>query len=345
MGLFREASTSIADQMDGSLRPKRVSSSVREVSPAAYENYMRGRVHQQSFNPADLDRAQQYFEAALQIQPDYAPAYAGMSLVWGSRQVLGLVPANYSGDKWTGAAQRAVELDPELAEGHQALAQGHTWYEFDWEKAEAAYERAIGLDPNEPQARIFYAHFLGMLQRADESDFQIKKALDIDPHNPFTRMMYGIQQGMTRRLDEGIATLTVVHPNPLRSFALSWHLFGIGDYQAGAGHFADYLEMLGDSELAAMLRDAGEGVQPALVRVGEALSERASTTFVKPNRMWHAFGWGGDVDRAIEWLERGYEMRDHEVTYQASIPVNPELAADERFTAFLARLNLPLNPS
>jgi serine/threonine-protein kinase len=302
-------------------------------------------VHQQTFNPADLDRAMDYYHAALEVQPDYAPAYAGISLIWGSKIVLGMVPAAEFGPKWQQAAQRAVELDPNLAEGHQALAQGYTWFEFDWGRAEEAYKRALELDPNEPQARIFYSHFLAMLKRTEESDEQMAKALAIDPFNPFTQLLYGIQLGLTGRHEDAIAQLMKVPPNPLGSFGLSWQYFKLGSLSQGLPHYIRYFELLGDQEMARAMQDDGMGPEAGMIRGAETLVERSKRMFVKPNNIYHLFGWGGDIDRAVEWLERAYEMRDHEVTYMAAMGTADALRADPRFHELLRRLELPVPES
>lgn len=343
LSVYREATTAIAGEIHKALGSRsQVSTTRPTVDPVAYEKYMRGRVHQQSFNPADLDRAMSYFDAALEIQPDYAPAYAGKSLVWGSKIVLGILPGYEYGSEWVSTAERAIELDPQHAEAYQALAQAHTWYNFDWDEAEKAYRRAIELDPDEPQARIFYSHFLAQLRRAEESDEQIARAIDIDPFNPFTQMLRGIQRGLTGRHQEAIEQLEVVPANPLRSFALSWQHFMLGDLSEGLRNYSDYFQLLGDEEVVRAMRDDGSGPRAAMVRGAEVLVKRSADVYVKPNNMVHLFGWGEDIDRAVEWMERSFEMRDHEVAYMAALGSSKALRADPRFQDVLRRLKLPV---
>ncbi len=340
--LYREFSGTMATGIHGALKPRLGSSgSHRIVDPHAYENYMRGRVLQQGFNPADLDRAMQYYEAALAIQPDYAPAYSGISLIWGSKLVLGMVPASEGGPAWRETAERAVELDPDLAEAHQARAQGYVWYDFDWVRGEASFKRAIELDPNEPQTRVFYSHLLGMLLRKEESDIQIRRAMEIDPFNPFTQMLHAIQRGIVGQVEEGIAAMQTVPPNPLRAHSLSGMNFALGNVPAGVEHYAQTFELLGDAEMAGMLRDGSDGPQAAMIRAAEKLIERSRTRFVKPNHMVHLFTKAGDIDRAIEWLERSYATRDHEIAYATAYWLTDKLKGDPRFHAFLKKMNLP----
>jgi tetratricopeptide (TPR) repeat protein len=340
--LYQDVSSSLAAGVLETLAPrKRITSAVAPVDPAAYERYMRGRIHQQAFTPDDLEKAQQYYESALKLDPEFAAPHAGIALVWGSKAVLGLAPPQEAGKHWRHHAERSIQLDPEWAEGHQALAQEYTWFDFDWERAETAYARAIALDPMEPQARNFYAHFLAMHHRAEESDEQILKSLEIDPLNPFTQMFRAIQLGLTGRYEASIEAFEAVPANPLKSFALSWQYLMLDDVTSGLGHYVDYFTMLGDQGVVAALTAEGTDARDAMVRGAEILAERAEQTFVKPNNIIHLFGWGGDVDRAMEWIERAYEMREHELAYMGAMGSSRELRADPRFHAFLARMELP----
>ncbi len=343
LALYRDVSGSIAAEIHGTMKPADAAArpDVTPVDPAAYEFYMRGRIHQQNFNPHDLDRAHQYYEAALKVAPDYAQAYSGIALIWGSRTVLGLVPPTEAGPKWREAAHRAVELDPGLAEAHQALAQGYTWFDWDWELAEAAYRRAIELNPNEPQARIFYSHFLAMLGREVESETQCERALEIDPFNPFTQLLHGIQRGLTGRFEEEIAEVEKVPPNPLASIVLAWAHYRLGMMVEGLRHHGRYFAMLGDNQIAELLERGGD-VRAALGQAADILAERSRAMFIKPMVIVQLYDWSGDLDKAFEWLERAYQLRDHEIAYLAVIPASDAFWADPRFSEMLRRVNLPL---
>jgi len=178
----------------------------------------------------------------------------------------------------------------------------------------------------------------------EESDEQIARALEIDPFNPFTQMLRGIQRGLTGRHDEAIDQLRVVPPNPLRSFALSWQHFQLGDIAEGLKEYRTYFELLGDEDVATALREDGTGPQAAMVRGAEVLVERSEHVFVKPNNMVHLFSWGGDIERAVEWFERSYEMKDHEVAYMGALATSDGLRADPRFHEVLRKLDLKRRP-
>jgi serine/threonine-protein kinase len=340
--VYAEVAAALVNEGFGALAPRRrLTATLPSVDPAAYERYVRGRIHQQRFTPEELEQAEKYYEAALRIDPRFAAPHAGISLIWGSRSVLGLAPALEAGEKWGTHAERAIQLDPELAEGHQALAQKYTWFDFDWERAETSYARSIALDPMDVQARNFFSHFLAMMQRPEESDEQILRSLEIDPLNPFSQMFRAIQLGLTGRHRQAIQQFQDVPPNPLRSWALSLQHFTLGDVDKGLELYIDYFRLLGAEPVVAAMTADGLGPNEAMVRGAETLVELAQHTFVKPNNMIHLFARGGDVDRAMEWVERAWEMRDHEVAYFGTPVIPHSLRPDPRFHAFLERMRLP----
>lgn len=341
--LYRDISGSIAAEIHGTMKPADAESKKdrRKVDPAAYELYMRGLIHQQNFTPHDFDRAMHYYEAALAIDPDYAEAHTGVSLIWGSRVVLGLVPPLEGGPKWRAAAETAVALDPNLAEAHGSLAQDLTWAAWDWDSAETEFLRAIELNPNEPQARIFYCHFLAMMGRIQESDVQGQRALEIDPFNPFTLTLYATQRMLTGRYEEAIAEYEKAPPNPLASNGLAASNFKLGRMEEALGHVSQYFTMLGNSPLADVLTGPGEPTH-RLHKVTDILAELSVTQYVKPILLTFLYDWAGNLDEASRWLERAYELRDHDIAYLATLAFTDEFRADPRFKEMLRRVNLPL---
>ena len=131
----------------------------RPVNPDAYEAYLKGMSHMQRQTQPDLDLAQKYFEMALQKDPDYAPAYAGIAVVWSSRNFRGYVPPSEAAPRAKAAALKALELDGALARAHGAIALV-AWSEFDWETSDREYRRAIELDPSNPGTRGAYSQVL-----------------------------------------------------------------------------------------------------------------------------------------------------------------------------------------
>ena len=347
--LYRDLAGAIAQEIEIALAPPQAQTRAdrRKIDPAAYENYMRGRVHQERFTPEDFEHAIGYFHAALEVAPDYAPAQAGVAMVWASRIVLGLVPPLEVWEVFQASAFRAVELDPNLSEAHQALANCH-WLDWDWSAAEASFERAIELDPNNPQTRTFYSHFLASMRRHDEAAAQIDRALEIDPLNPFHQTMYGPVLIFARRFADAELqlekALTMAPNNALAHWALAMARFHQGKLDGALGSAKTYCTLLGDTEVVEALTDgAARGGLPEAARcAAEILVGRSQLMFVEPEMISYFFDWAGEIDRAMEWIERGYELRDHQIGYSAVTPYSDALRADPRFQDIIRRVGLPI---
>lgn len=135
--MYNEMTGAIADEIQIKLTPEeaRVLAKTQKVDPAAYDVYLKGQFHWNKFTPDDIDKAEQYFEAALEQDPDYGLANTGIAWVWIGRRQMGLVLPSEATPKIRKAALRALELDSTLAEAHCALATNLCWGEWEWEKA------------------------------------------------------------------------------------------------------------------------------------------------------------------------------------------------------------------
>ncbi|HSM06343.1 MAG TPA: protein kinase [Longimicrobiales bacterium] len=339
--LYRDIADAAAEAVLGALAPRRPKTSeLQVVDPAAYENYMRGRVHQQRFMPADLQRGLKYYETAIEIQPDYAAAHAGMALIWGSMTVLGMLPPSESGPLWMRSARRAVELGPELGEAHQAMAQGLTWYEWDFPAAETAWRRAIELDPHNPEAHAFYSHFLAMLHRVPESDAAMARALAVDPFNPFTTTLAGHQVFLTDRLAEAMERFAEAPPNPLVVEGVAHTAACLGRADEAQAAWATYFEMLGHREVADAIRSAAS-LEEGCSAGADQLIELSGSVFVRHVLIANVLAFAGRTEEAMDWYERGREIRDFQVAYLAAVAVPDEVRAHPRFRALLREVGLP----
>ncbi len=183
--LQREVARAIAREIKIALTPEEQTrlASARPVNPEAYETCLKGRFYWYKLTPQDLETALQYFELALEKDPNYALAYIGIADVWGARAFFGVVPPREAFPKDNAAGLRALELDDTLAEGHYGLGSIRSFYEWDWAAGEAEYQRAIELNPNFARVRIFYGHFLSSMRRPQEGMAQFERGLELDPLN------------------------------------------------------------------------------------------------------------------------------------------------------------------
>ena len=324
--------------------------SARPVHPEAHEAYLRGRFHAYQFTPADMEKALDYFGQALQKDPDYALAYAGIAQVWGNRLVLGVAPPREAGPKWLEAAKKAVELDDTLAEAHFSMGAVTTWYEWDWAGAETAFQRAIEINPNHGDARVFYGHFLAIVrERFEEARSHIQRAIELDPLNSFYQGLYGIFLTWVREYDEAIVQFRralETSPNfPLVRLGLFAVLAAKGMNEEALAEVKGLYAAFGDTEVEeALTRGEREGsFEGAMGAAAETLEMRSRTTFVRPFLIAQFYANAGKNDKTFEWLEKAIDGRDHDMVYLRAFRENwfPESAAsDPRFKDFLRRMKL-----
>lgn len=345
--LQSEVAQAIAGEVQVALTPEETKrlASVRPVNPDAHEAYLKGQFHRRNMGPGDLETALQYYELALEKDPDYAPAHAGTASLWATLSQHGLVPPAEANPKAKAAALRAVELDSNLAAAHSALASVRGWGEWDWEGADESYRRAVELNPNEP--RPGYSHFLNIMKRPDEAMAQIERAVELDPLNPNIQAFYSIDFLFARRYDEAIAqaqkALRTAPNHIVARFALLWGYHGKGMYEEHLEAMKALYAMMGLKEVEdALTRGyAEDGYQGAMNLAAEALAAivEKSLAFV-PFETAIAYIFAGSNDRALEWLERSFESHDPNMPY-LGLPVFDNLRDDPRFKDLLRRMNLP----
>ena len=290
--------------------------STRPVNPEAYEAYLKGRVHWYRQSPEQLETALEYFELALQKDPNYALAYAGIADTRFARGFRGVAPPREVLPKAKAAALKAVELDDTLAEAHGVLANARHWYEWDWAGAETEFRRAIELNPNYPDARIFYSRFLTAMRRPEEAMAEIRRALELDPFNYLFQYVYGLDLLDMRRYDDAVAQFRKTlrtEPNfpwAHRGLWLAFHQKRMYEEALAAAekHFA----LMGKSEVAEALERgyAQAGYPGAMSLAGETLAARSNVSYVPAGWIAELYAYAGEKKQALEWLEKAYEEHD-----------------------------------
>jgi TolB-like protein/Tfp pilus assembly protein PilF/predicted Ser/Thr protein kinase len=320
--------------------------SARKVNPQAYEDNLKGRFHFYKMTRADLDLALGYFESALAKDPNSALAYAGIAKVWAGYQQQGFAPASETTPRAAAAADKALELDNTLAEVHYTLAIIKAWVYWDWEGAETAFRRAIGLNPNYPEARAYYSHLLNILGRPKEAMAEIELALESDPLNSIFKDLYAMDLMYARRTDEAIGLLLgTLKASPNDPVALStlrsaYHVKKM--YPEALEIWKTSYAAKGDTEaVEALVRGFREdGYRGALRSAAETLAERSKTTYVSPWQIGTLYTRAGDVDEALDWLEKAYQAHDQNMPYIGVDPIFDELKGTRRYQDLLGRMNL-----
>jgi len=318
---------------------------VRAVNPDAYDAYLKGLHHAYKLTPGDLENALKYFELALAKEPGYALAYTGISLAWACRNQMGISPSREAAPKALAAALKAVELDDSLAEAHNMLAGVKTWHVWDLPGAGPEYERAIALNPNLPDARAFYSHYLMHMRRPEEAMAQIGRAQELDPFNPMFQSFHAVDLLYMRRFDDAIAqarsTLRAQPGAPVAFFVLYTSYYCQGKYDELVK--LDREQFAGDPELKAAYEQglAEGGYAGATGRIAPIFAARYGRTgAVLAMSVGWTFACAGERDRAFEWLEKAFEDRDPNLPYLGT-PEWDALRPDPRFQSLLRRIGLP----
>ncbi len=347
VAVYRELTGAIAAEIHAALTPQTEAhlASARPVNPEAYEAYLRGQFHCWRLTPTDLDQAFEYFQRALTLDSTYAPAQAGIAWVWFGRGQFGLVPPREAAAHGRAAARQALALDSTLAEVQYAAALVRIWQEWDWEGGEAAFRRAIEINPNYADARLSYTGFLAQMGRTDEARAQIERALELDPFNPMIRSFNGYRLLYERRYAESIyeyeAALRIEPDNPV-------HFFNLASAYHQNGNYDEALVMVrklvpGDQELEEALdRGYAEGgYRAAMLKYAETLAARPEAAELLSMTVAIIYAFAGEKERTLDWLE---------IMHQTGNPNMPAIFEplfglvfdDPRFQDLRRRMNMPM---
>ena len=310
----------------------------------AYEVYLKGRY----LIFEDPAAAETLFRQALERDPRFAAAWAGIAESWLLRGRFGNAPPAEKFEKAREAAMKAVELDPENAEAHAALAQVYGDHDWNWEDAEREYRRALELNPNSDVAHGQFAQLQLVRRRFDEALEHSQRAVEIDPHSAFWAVGRGVVLETTGRTQEALAHWDQTLREHRNLIPAMLHL-GLTYVYAGKpddaiATFDRALEIAGgpSSQLLSLkayaLAKAGRREEAlAIVREIEKFGERRPPPSHNLAVAWVALG---DHDRAFYWLERAYRDQLYLLRWVAVGPGFEPLRKDPRYADLMKRMRL-----
>ena len=342
---------SIAEEINATLRPEERQrfSIQQEVNPDAYEDYLRGLFHWQKLTPEGLRLALKYFESSRDKDPSYAPAYAGISMVWGGYLQMGLLPTSEAKPNAMEAAKKALELDSTFAEVHYMQALMFGWWDWNWEKADQEFKKTLEINPSFTDALAYYSHILLIRNREQEAMTQIKNAIELEPQNILFQGLYAQDLNFTRRYREAIEVINNAmksdpeNPILLSNLRTSYHLNKM--YNEAFNAWKKWYESKGDQEAidALILGYEEGGYRMALQKTGELLEARSDTSFVPPWQIATTFTRAGNREKALEWLDKAYDAHDANMPYISCDPIFDYFEDDPRFLSLLDKMDLSRN--
>jgi len=322
--------------------------SARPVNPEAYQHYLKGRWFWNKRTEEDLKKAIEYFEQAIEIDPSYAMAYAGLADSYIILPDYSSIPPKEAYPKAEEAALKALEMDDTLAEAHASLAAIKDDYYWDWEGAEREYKQAIELNPGYATAHHWYALHLMYMARFDEAIVEIKRAHELDPLSLVINRNIGQVFCYAHQYEQAIEALQrTIEMNPDFSYA---HYF-LGLVCLEKSMYEEALEELHkEKELSrGWNKNLEAWIGIAYVRMGnrgeakevlDGLMERSKEEYVSPYNIAIIYFALGENDKGFEWLDKGYEERDHWLCYLKIDPPFDSVRSDPRFIALLKKMGL-----
>lgn len=350
LALQEDVAAAIAHQVQAQLVPEVGRAGVRPhpVEPAVIEAYLRGRAAWNRRDEAGLREAVELFQQAVALDPSYAPAYSGLADSYTTLGYLGYLSPQESFPPARTAAEKALELDPSLAEPHASLAYIRFYFDWDWKGAEQEFQKASVLNPNYATAHHWYSVYLTAMGRPAEAMAEIQKAQNLDPLSPAIQTDIGFQLYYSRRYDEAIRHLTStleMNPNlPLAHLWLGRSYQEKGMYAEALAEFAHAEKVMRNWPVTIAARGMALGLagkNQEARRVLTELRELAKKRYVTAYGVALVYAGLSDKDQAFVWLQRGIEERTHWLVWTKLDPRWTGLRGDPRFEELLRRVGLP----
>lgn len=314
----------------------------------AYQAHLKGRLFWNRRTAEGIRKAIEYFRRAIELDPAYALAYAGLADCYNLLPYYGEVSVAESFPQARAAATKALELDDQLAEAHAALAYVKMRYDWDWSGAEQGYRRALELNSNYATAHQFYAEYLSMLGRFDEAIAEAQRARDLDPVSIIINTDLGRIFLWAHEYDLAIQQLLkTIEMDP--GFAEAHKVLGRVYEQKGMDDLAisEWLAAMVVSgeppEKIAALRKAyaASGMRAYQQRLlAELLQARSKQKNVSPYSIALVYTNLGDKNAALAWLEKALAERRESLVALKVDQRFDGLRADPRFTDLLRRVGL-----
>jgi len=314
------------------------------TNPDAYQDYLQGRFWWGKKNSAALTKAINFFQEAIEKDPNYAAAYSGLADSYTTQANYGFAPPAEALSKARDAARKALEIDDTLGEAHASLAFILAQFECNWDGAEAEFQRAFQLNPGYASGHDMRASILRDAGRVDEGIAESKRAVALDPLSLSVNRNLGYGLYAARKYDLAIEqerkTLEL-DPN----YGPAHSVLGRAYLEKGM-----YNEAISEIEKAAnggiTITDLGlvyarAGRKDEAEQALEKVAVRSKTMYFLPKNVAAVYGALGEKDKAFEWLEKSYQDRSICVAFGLkALPVFDPLRSDPRFADFLRRINL-----
>jgi TolB-like protein/Tfp pilus assembly protein PilF len=324
------------------------------VKPEAYDAYLKGRYHLHAMKPAEIRKGLENFELAVKLDPEYAPAQAGLASAWALLAIapFDVLPPHEAMPKAEAAARKSLALDEGLAEAHAALALVHHHYHWNWKEAEASYRRAIELNPGYAAAHLWYSWLLLALGRNDEALAEIERTMSIVQETDPRRLVavhatraqaYYFSRDFQRAVDECEKALELDPSHFMLHYILGRAYRRLGEGAKAIAQLKTATKSSGELPLVDAvlgLAYAVSGRQEQAQKIVETFTAAARKRYIPPTYFAIVFAGLGQKEKALEWLEKAYQDRADLLTWVNVEPMMDDVRFDPRFQNLIRKIGL-----
>jgi TolB-like protein/Tfp pilus assembly protein PilF len=348
VALQGDVARSIASAIRAKVTPAELAriTPARRVDPKAHEDYLRARYFMDKRTAEAMNTAVNYFQQAIQREPEYAQAYAGLATTYVLLGNYELLPPEKSYPLAIEFAAKALELDDTLSEAYSTRATAAYSYEFNWAEAELDFRRAIALDPSSAFAHHQYGEYFASVGKAELAISEIKIARELDPLSLPLMSTLGRMYREAHHYDEAVQQCKqtlVLDPN-----------FSMGHWCLGQAYLAKRqflqatLEIQRANELGTtplIVCDLGcayafSGKKSEARAILNSLKQKSQFSYVSPYLIASIYSALGEKDEAFQWLKKADDRRDG-ISYLLADPMMDPLRSDPRFALLVQRLQIP----
>ena len=335
--LPEELSRTVAKEIKAATSPP---PAPRYISPEAHDAYLHGRYFWFTFNVANT---LPYFEKAIQLQPDYAAAWSGLADTYAVDGMMNHVASEVS-EKSRAAALKALELDPLLGEAHSSLAAWYLFYAWDPARAEVESRRAMELDPNYAEGHHLFSYVLEVEHRYAEAEAEAKRSVELDPFmHPWELGYFYIG---TRQYDAAFKELNMQRTARPNDSDIAFNLANLywlkGMYKESQSEYERALDLTHDTAAKAAVHQAWiTGGEPAVERWGaDHMKALARKQYFETQSIAGVIAYTGDKDETMKYLELSYRNHDPDLIFIQNEPRFDFLHTDPRYQALVEKIGL-----
>ena len=339
-----DVAESVAQEIQLRLNPQQHAELARPrpVNPQAFDAYLQGYYYFQRDTNEDTNMAAKYFERATQLDPNYALAWVGLSRARNWQAVTGLIPAERGHQLAREAVERALALNPNLAEAQVEMARIERQVDFDWAGADASIQRALALEPGNSEIVKFAASDAVIFGRHDEALQLAHRAIDLDPLNAGSWEQLGEIEFQEGKLDEAEADLKKALAVRADEFHSLVFLSEIYVMQGRPQEALPEIDGVRYDDIRTFLYALAYYALGRKKESDAALSQLiAKYQAIDTYLIVQVYAFRNQPDEAFAWLDRAYAKRNDGLIFVKVEPLLKSLHNDSRFAALLKKLNLP----